>query len=59
LFNELGTDQMNDDDAAEGALVLDRVMHVADVTLEGVTHRKEVAAQRALEPGANSKNMFL
>jgi hypothetical protein len=41
---------VDDDDAAERAFVFDRVMNVADVTLERVTHRKKVAAQETLEP---------
>jgi hypothetical protein len=42
--------QVDDDDAAERAFVFDRVMNVADVTLERVTHGKKVAAQETLEP---------
>ena len=47
--------QVDDDDAAIRTIQLDRVVNVADVALEAVSDRKEVAAEKAFEPDEQQK----
>ena len=47
--------QVDDDDAAIRTIQLDRMVNVADVALEAVSDRKEVAAEKAFEPDEQQK----
>ena len=47
--------QVDDDDAAIRTIQLDRMVNVADVALEAVSDRKEVAAEKAFEPNEQQK----